>query len=194
MIAPKDEEEMDMTDEEVVEEEESSERLQDGQTVICGGMIVEKKKLTSKKSNKDMAFIKIEDIYGNIEVAVMPNVYPKFKNLLEEDNMITIKGKISFRNEIPSVMAEDIIPWNKKEESVEEVIDSRKLYIRCDTKNFDEFEKIKNILGTYHGSHDVIIKCTSTGKAFAYSIKVDINNYLLNELYGALGEQNVIVK
>ena len=195
MITPKEEDEMGEDVEEAGEEEEVSEKFQDGQTVICGGMIVEKKKLTSKKSNKDMAFIKIEDIYGNIEVAVMPNVYPKFKHLLEEDNMITVRGKLSFRNEIPSVMAEDIIPWNKKEEEThKEVKDDRKLYIRCDTKNFDEFERIKNILSTYHGSNDVVIKCTSVGKAFSYSQKVDINNYLLNELYGALGEQNVIVR
>ena len=175
------------------QEESLSNQFQDGQTVICGGIVVEKKKLTSKKTNKDMAFLKIEDLYGNIEVAVMPNIYPKYKALLEEDSLITVKGKISLRNEIPSVMAEEIIPWNKNEEIKEEK-NGQTLYLRCDTKNIDLFNKVKNVLANYNGDSPVVIKCTNSNKAFSYSQKVKINDYLLNELYGTIGEQNVIVR
>lgn len=176
------------------EEAVQSHHFQEGQVVTCGGIIVEKKKLTSKKSNKDMAFLKVEDLYGNIEVAVMPNIYPKFKMFLEEDNLISVKGKISLRNDIPSVIAEDIIPWQKEEQDVVEEKKEVTLYIRCNTKDFDNFNKVKDVLANYHGNSPVIIKCTSTNKAFSYSQKVNVNNYLLNELYGIIGEDNVIAK
>ncbi len=166
--------------------------LEDGQVVICGGMIVEKKKLVSKKTGKDMAFLKIEDLYGIIEIGVMPNVFPKFKHLIEEDSLVTIRGKMSFRGETPSVMAEDIIPWINTEPQEETI--EQKLYIKCDTKNFDKFEKLKRILCEYQGSSPVIIKCESSEKAFSFSQKVKINNHLTNELYGLLGEKNIIVK
>ena len=176
------------------EEAVQSHHFQEGQVVTCGGIIVEKKKLTSKKSNKDMAFLKVEDLYGNIEVAVMPNIYPKFKMFLEEDNLISVKGKISLRNDIPSVIAEDIIPWQKEEQDVVKEKKDVTLYIRCNTKDFDNFNKVKDVLANYYGNSPVIIKCTSTNKAFSYSQKVNVNNYLLNELYGIIGEDNVIAK
>ena len=122
----------------------------------------------------------------------MPNIYPKYKHLLEEDKLITVKGKISLRNEIPSVVAEEIIEWGKSEQ--EEQVNYKKLYIRFNTKNFDEFQKIKKSLSSYSGKSPVIIKCTDCGKAFSYSETVEINNYLLNELYGIVGESNVVVK
>lgn len=185
-------EESEENEDSIPDENENKEDFAEGQIVICGGIIVEKKKLTSKKSNKDMAFIKIEDIYGTIEVAIMPNIYPKYKHLLEEDKLITVKGKISLRNEIPSVVAEEIIEWGKSEQ--EEQVNYKKLYIRFNTKNFDEFQKIKKSLSSYSGKSPVIIKCTDCGKAFSYSETVEINNYLLNELYGIVGESNVVVK
>ena len=179
--------------EEHVEQEDHPEHFKEGQVVTCGGIIVEKKKLTSKKSNKDMAFLKVEDLYGTIEVAVMPNIYPKYKMFLEEDTLVTVKGKISLRNEIPSVVAEEIIPWQAEQKSEEEKKEAT-LYLRCDTKDFDLFKKLKDILANYYGKNNVIIKCISTNKAFSYSQKVDINSYLLSELYGLIGENNVIVR
>lgn len=190
MISKTDDEEEDL--EEGVEEE-NSQTFQDGQNVTCGGMVVDFKKIITKKTGKEMAAIKLEDLYGTIEVVFMPNVFPKFKSILKEDEFVTIKGKISFRNDQASVIADNVILWDKEEDE-EEQVEEKKLYIRCDTKNIDQFEKLKRSLSSYPGKSSVIIKCTSLDKAFGYSQKVDINNYLLNELYGVVGEANVVVK
>lgn len=40
----------------------------------------------------------------------------------------------------------------------------------------------------------MIIKCSASNKAFSFNTKVEINNYLKNELIGLLGEENVIIK
>ena len=176
-----------------VDVEEEKQEFQDGQSVTCGGMIVEFKKIITKKTGKEMGAIKLEDLYGTMEVVVMPNIFPKFKSILKEDEFVTIKGKISFRNDTPSVIAENIILWERKD-GEDENSNNKKLYIRCDTKNFDLFNKVKSSISAYPGKNNVIIKCTNCGKAFSYSQDVDINNYLLNELYGIVGENNVIVK
>ena len=182
----------DESDEESNQEVEEKVDFHEGQSVICGGVVIDKRKLTSKKSNKDLAFLKVEDLYGTFEVAVMPNVYPKFKQYIEEDSLITIRGKISLRNEVPSVMAEEIIPWEKAEETEQK--QKRTLYLRFDTKNVDQFNKVKDCLSEFLGEDDVVIKCTSSNKAFGYSQKVKINTYLLNQLYGIVGESNVVTK
>ena len=54
-----DEEEFESVEEDDSEKEYSN--LTDGMTVTCGGIVTEVKKLLTKKGNKEMAFLKIED-------------------------------------------------------------------------------------------------------------------------------------
>ena len=139
-----------------------------------------------------MCFLTIEDIYGPFEVMIFAKLYTKFKDLCVEDGLVTIKGRISIRpGKNPCVIAEKIIGWDKINDKQDE---EQKLYLRFDTKDIDIYDRVKNIIASYPGKSQVVIKCLSSNKAFAFSAKVNLNNYLQNELIGLLGEQNVIVK
>ena len=166
-------------------------QVTDGQNVVCGGIITEVSK--KMKNGKEMCFIKIEDLYGTIEVAFFGRVLTKYKPFIEEDKLVTIRGKISLRNGMASVIAEDVVQWIKAEEQ-QETISSKKLYLRFDTKNIDIYNKVMRTLQSYVGDCSVIIKCTTLDKAFALNVSVDANNYLLNELYGVIGNENVVLK
>lgn len=164
--------------------------VQDGQQVVGGGIITNIKKLVTKSGN--MAFITIEDIYGNFDVMLFNKNFAKYRDLLVEDNLVTVRGKISIRDgKSPIVIAESLQQWEKPEEKK---IDGRKVYLRFNTKDIDISEKVKKIASSYPGDSNVIVKCSSSGQAFSFSTKVDINNYLQNELIGLLGEENVIIK
>ena len=174
------------------EEEEKESQVKDGQQVICGGVIINANKKSTKSGN--MAILTIEDINGTFDVMVFNKGYMKYRDLLTEDNLVTIKGKLSIRDgKSPVVIAEVIIPWEKKEEQTTK-IENTKLYLRFDTQNEEIYNNIKKITANYPGKTQVIIKCTSSGKAFSFNTKVDINNYIKNELIGMLGEENVIIK
>ena len=70
----------------------------DGQTVKFIGIINSiKKKYT--KNNKIMAFLNVEDLYGNIEVIVFENCYQMSANSLIEDNIVLIEGSLSINEE-----------------------------------------------------------------------------------------------
>ena len=72
--------------------------LQDGQSVKLAGVITKiKKKFT--KSNKVMAFVTIEDLYGTCELIVFESCYNKCSNLLIEERLILCEGRISIRDE-----------------------------------------------------------------------------------------------
>ena len=72
--------------------------LQDGQSVKLAGVITKiKKKFT--KSNKVMAFVTIEDLYGTCELIVFESCYNKCSNLLMEESLILCEGRISIRDE-----------------------------------------------------------------------------------------------
>jgi DNA polymerase-3 subunit alpha len=60
------------------------------------------------KKNEQMAFIKVTDFSGTIEAVIFPRILTEFKNLLALESCISIKGRISHRNDSVSIVAEKI--------------------------------------------------------------------------------------
>ena len=171
------------------EELDQNNEVQDGQQVLGGGIITNIKKVNTKSGN--MAFVTIEDIYGTYDVMLFSKLYARYKDIAKEDTLVTVKGKLSIRDgKSPVVIAESLTPWEKPLQ----VAQNSTVYLRFDTKDIDLYDKVKKITSSYPGKSSVIIKCTSSNKAFSFNTKVDVNNYLKNELIGLLGEENVIIK
>lgn len=171
--------------------------LTDGMVVTCGGIISEVKKLYTKASNKEMAFVKVEDLYGTFEAVLFPGQYERFKNLIVADKMVTIHGKLSVKDdEKASIIVDNVKEWTKNvvNEKVEEQI-AKKLYLRFDVNNADIMKKVLSILSFYRGSSKVVgVDITSSEKkAYNINAMVNISNALLFELYGFLGQENVKV-
>ena len=69
-------------------------KVRDGAREIIGGIIVEKT-VKHTKTNQMMAFLTVEDLFGTVEVVVFPRDYEKYRQYLEEDNKIFVKGRVS---------------------------------------------------------------------------------------------------
>ena len=70
----------------------------DGQEVKIAGIITSvKKKYT--KNNKIMAFVTIEDLYGSAEIIVFEPTYLKSQEVLVEENIVMIDGRLSVRED-----------------------------------------------------------------------------------------------
>ena len=111
--------------------------IADGTKVSFGGIITEIKKLYTKRDNKEMAFVKVEDIYGTIEIMLFPKVYEKLKPKLIVDKMGTFTGKVSLREgENPSILLDDIAFWDEEErndtKSQQEQVKVKTLYLKFD--------------------------------------------------------------
>ncbi len=78
--------------------------------VIIGGLITSVKKITTKSTNNEMAFVKIDDMTGTVELVVFPTIYQKSKNLWIRDKAILVKGKVNEREERLSVIVDDAKP------------------------------------------------------------------------------------
>ncbi|MCF0135345.1 MAG: DNA polymerase III subunit alpha [Lachnospiraceae bacterium] len=83
-------------------------KLEDGREVIVGGLVAAKT-IKSTKTNKLMAFLTIEDLYGTVEVLVFPNRYEEYKELMEEDRKIFVRGRVSAEEESDSKLICDVI-------------------------------------------------------------------------------------
>ena len=55
-----------------------------------------------------MMFIKLQDMTDDIEAVVFPRVLRDFGEHILENNCVTVRGRYSFRNDSPSLIAEEI--------------------------------------------------------------------------------------
>ncbi|MFH1833106.1 MAG: DNA polymerase III subunit alpha [Candidatus Levyibacteriota bacterium] len=85
----------------------------EGSKVRIGGLIESLRRIFTKKSNKEMAFLVISDEKGiSLECIVFPKIFDQYKNLLREDTIIVIDGKIDTKNEKSIIIIEKIYPLN----------------------------------------------------------------------------------
>lgn len=83
------------------------EKLGDGMTVTIAGIIETTKEIITKK-NERMAFLKVADFTGNIEVVAFPNIYKISESILKTEKCIAFTGKISVRNEEKTILIEAV--------------------------------------------------------------------------------------
>ena len=88
---------------------EDNNEIHDGMSVIVAGIITSKRNLITK-SNKSMAFIQLEDLYGTVEVIAFPNIFEKSFENIKEDKIVVVHGKLNFKEEeVPKIIADKIM-------------------------------------------------------------------------------------
>ena len=169
--------------------------VQDGMIVTCGGVLTEVKRHITKMGKQEMAMVELEDIYGTIHVMVFPKVYAKLKDVLIQDSLVTIAGRVSIRDgEAPIVVCEDVRPWFAEAAPAPMQGAAQKVYLKFDLTDANLYKKVCTLLASYNGTSEVIAKCTTQNKPFRLGVTTGVNNYLINQLNGLLGAENVVVK
>jgi len=64
-----------------------------GKDLILAGIIGAKKIIKTKKNNSEMAFIKVFDETGSVEVVIFPRSFITYKDILNLNHVIIFKGK-----------------------------------------------------------------------------------------------------
>lgn len=153
------------------EEPEKLLELNDKEHII-GGMVIGKRLMTTKKDDI-MAFVTLEDLYGSIDVVVFPRTLQQYQELLKEDSIIFIKGRISVRDDDDvSILAGQIKSidddtsfeekerrsYYKKEETIQSHGTGKKLFLRVDSMKNDELiNEIYSIVRRNQGTDLVTI-------------------------------------
>lgn len=178
----------------------------DEKEVILGGMITNKRIQTTKR-NDIMAFLELEDLYGTIEVIVFPQTLKQYNSILNEDNIIYIKGKLSIKEEesakliareIRDINDKNIFKINNYNNSYMKTKKQSKtgIFVKIDSlENQQLIDSIEKIFLQYEGNEDIYVCTEKPKKMFKWEkIKTNINSELQLKLQKLLGEKNVIVK
>ncbi|MGG7097351.1 DNA polymerase III subunit alpha [Clostridium sardiniense] len=163
--------------------------IKDNQTVILGGILTEvNQKVT--RNNTIMAFLKLEDLSGEIEVIVFPRTLDRVRESISEDALVTIKGRISLKeDEPPKLICEKI-------EGLEKV-DSNKIYIRVNDE--EEVKKANYELRTgfeeYKGEAAIYVFNASNNKSYrlAREAWINLDTDIITVLKDKYGEDNIKV-
>ena len=79
----------------------------DGKNVTMAGMLASIRTTVTRKGDK-MAFVQLEDMQGQCEALFFPQAYEEFKEYLEEERVVLIKGKAQTRNGRTSVLVDTL--------------------------------------------------------------------------------------
>lgn len=156
----------------------------DGKYVTMAGILNNKKELTTKKRDL-MAFASLEDMYGNIEMVVFPSTYSQYRNLIEDDNVLIVKGKLQTDESDVKLLASEFIDIKKTNFST--------LYLKM---NFIEYNEIKGLILGHKGNNPVKIYFEDKKKLVSLDPKLyfKINDANIKILEDRLGKGNVKVK
>ncbi|MDD5068839.1 MAG: DNA polymerase III subunit alpha, partial [Candidatus Pacebacteria bacterium] len=83
------------------------ETMKEGMMTVVSGIVEEVKPIQTKKGDQ-MAFIKLSDMSGTMEVVVFARTLAEFKAFLLPEACIAIKGKVSMRNGEFSLLSEAV--------------------------------------------------------------------------------------
>ncbi|MEK7107586.1 MAG: DNA polymerase III subunit alpha [Patescibacteria group bacterium] len=87
------------------------EELREGMEAVIAGIIEEARAIITKDNNQ-MMFARLADFSGSIEVVIFPRIFNDYKKILAVDKLLAIKGRISNRNGVISLIAEKIKELN----------------------------------------------------------------------------------
>lgn len=86
--------------------------------VKTAGMIDTVKELLTKKGDR-MAFVKLVSLNADVEMVAFPEVYHDNRKLLQPGTCVAIKGKLSIRNDEPSILIDKVKALAPKQENLE---------------------------------------------------------------------------
>ncbi len=172
----------------LLDEETGQTKVNDGEKAIVGGMIVDKT-IKYTKNNKTMAFITLEDLVGTLEVIIFPKDYEKNSRLLNVDDKVFIRGRVSTEEEKNGkLICEKIYSFDETK---------KELWLQFETKTDyeDKEEKLFQMMKNSDGSDSVVIYISGAKliKRLPPSQNIGVSSEIVNNLTNFLGENNVKV-
>ncbi len=171
-----------------IDEETGRTKVRDGARETVGGIIAAK---TTKytRTNQLMCFLIVEDLAGTVEIVVFPRDYEKYRQYLEEENKIFVRGRVSEEDDAPSkLICEKVIPFEQTK---------KELWLQFADKAafLEDEDRIYDMLAGSDGNDQVVIFCKAERavKRLPANRNVHAAPGLLSRLTNYLGESCVKV-
>jgi DNA polymerase-3 subunit alpha len=78
-----------------------------GEKVQLVGLVTHVKKIITRNGGSEMAFVRLEDLTGNIEVVIFPKIYARTTHLWVRDSVVMVSGKADEKDDRVVILADD---------------------------------------------------------------------------------------
>ena len=173
--------------------------LKKNEVVTVGGMVT---KITKKydRRNRAMAFFEMDCFGGTVEVIAFSDCFEKYENLIEEDAVIFINGKMADDTNFSDlkVMADKIISIENAREYF-----SRKLIINLSSQNVspEDIEDLYEFSRRFPGDCNLLFHLSNPNPALtkpvtvlAHNIKISTDKNFIKQLRDKYGKENIRVE
>jgi DNA polymerase III subunit alpha len=125
----------------------------DGSTVTVSGLITSVQRKITKRGDA-WAMLTLEDLEGGIDVLLFPSTYQLASTLLNEDAIVTVKGRLSRSKDQPELHGQEVTVPDVTEGPSGPVVVSMPS-TRC---TMPVVEQLKEVLGTHPGTCEVRLR------------------------------------
>ena len=174
----------------------NDEEIRDKTPVKVAGLITSRS-VKKTKNDDNMAFIRITDSLGEIELIAFPKVYSRFSDMLFVDNVIFVNGTISLQSdENPKIIVNSVenVLQNADFEKAKSN-NGGKLYLKVNSVSSQTVQEIISLLKEYSGPTEVVFYDSSTKKYVkASGVSISVTDNILSALKMILGPDSVVFK
>ena len=173
--------------------------LKKNEVVTVGGMVT---KITKKydRRNRAMAFFEMDCFGGTVEVIAFSDCFEKYENLIEEDAVIFINGKMADDTNFSDlkVMADKIVSVENAREYF-----SRKLIINLSSQNVspEDIDDLYEFSRRFPGDCNLLFHLSNPNPALtkpvtvlAHNIKISTDKNFIKQLRDKYGKENIRVE
>ena len=148
---------------------------------VCMAVVIREVRVVVTRTGSEMAFVKVEDGTGSIDLVVFPKIFKQTKEYWVDQKPILVHGKIDSRNDEPSLLVESIETRNSVETASKEFI--IKIPQGATSENL---KKLKNVLLSSMGTQSVILVFEKTNKKIRLPFKITWNDGLAKRISDVL--------
>lgn len=174
---------------------------------VIGGIIQDVRFKITKRNDK-MAFVKIEDLYGSINVTFFPRDLRNCEQQLAKDRLVLIKGKAMHRERIANdeedtsveveIRGESVSPLKNGSSSVNsnaKINGTRAVHIRINGTTPERLDILKAILDSNPGDSPVFfwMEHCGTRQKVVTRHRVNASTKFVSDVEGVLGSSTVKV-
>ncbi|NIP26273.1 MAG: DNA polymerase III subunit alpha [Phycisphaerae bacterium] len=165
-----------------------------GRQIVIGGMITKVRYTltkTGRNAGSKMAYFTLEDLQGQSDVVMFPDILNKFGDLVVSDRIVFVKGKLDYRREKPNILAVELIDLENVREKL-----AAKIRIRLDAKDVtrEKVASIKSICSHHRGKSPVYVAIkTDKGRVYAAAdrqLSVNPDNDFCRKMRQLVGPEN----
>ena len=172
---------------------ENAGNFKDGQNVKYAGTITSVKKKYTKR-NTIMAFVTVEDLYGSAEIVVFDSVFSRCDNILVEENIVIVEGRLSIKEDEDARIIVQNIKEFSEENNTRDNIRKNSVIIDITELNETQKERLKGAIRFFSGDR-VNMKISVLDKAQEKPCgAIYLTEEILNQFKEIVGEENVMLK